>query len=70
MSIWKKTPIEKALKHSIRALLLLLALALPFAATAQPIAVQNLAVLVDADGVETIASVSAPEAAQRFTPLN
>ena len=50
--------------------MLLLALGLPFAATAQPIAVHDLAVLVDADGSETIASVSAPEAAQRFTPLN
>ena len=54
----------------MRALMLLLALGLPFAATAQPIAVHDLAVLVDADGSETIASVSAPEAAQRFTPLN
>ena len=54
----------------MRALMLLLALGLPFAATAQPIAVQNLAVLVDADGSETIASVSAPGAAQRFTALN
>ena len=48
----------------------LLAFGLPFAAQAQAIAVQNLAVLVDADGSETIASVSAPEAAQRFTPLD
>lgn len=128
MSIWKKAPTEKALKHStsprwgrpallppqafddpwpaagggglhdlpvvssgppgleslamalhnflvarlpfMRALLLLLALGLPLAAPAQSIAVQNLAVLVDADGSETIASVSAPGAAQRFTPLD
>ena len=48
------------------ALLLLLALGLPLAATAQPIAVHDLAVLVDADGIETIASVSAPGAAQRI----
>ena len=54
----------------MRALMLLLALGLPFAATAQPIAVHDLAVLVDADGVETITSVSAPEAAQRFTRLD
>ena len=54
----------------IRTFVLLLAFGLPFAAQAQPIAVRDLAVLVDADGSETIASVSAPEAAQRFTPLN
>ena len=54
----------------IRTLVLLLAFGLPFAALAQPIAVRDLAVLVDADGSETIASVSAPEAAQRFTPLD
>jgi PAS domain S-box-containing protein len=54
----------------VHTILLLLALGLPLAATAQPIAVQNLAVLVDADGSETIASVSAPGAAQRFTSLD
>ena len=54
----------------IRTFVLLLAFGLPFAAQSQPIAVQNLAVLVDADGSETITSVSAPEAAQRFTPLD
>ena len=51
-------------------LLLCLVMGLPLAAKAQPIAVQNLAVLVDADGSETIASVSAPQAAQRFTPID
>ena len=51
-------------------LLLYLVMGLPLAANAQAIAVQNLAVLVDADGSETIASVSAPGAAQRFTPLD
>jgi PAS domain S-box-containing protein len=54
----------------IRTLVLLLAFGLPFAALAQPIAVHDLAVLVDADGSETIASVSAPEAAPRFTPVD
>lgn len=54
----------------LRALVLLVAFGLPFAAQAQPVAVRDLAVLVDADGSETIASVSAPEAAQRFTPLD
>ena len=64
------TRLLAAVLACLRALLLLLAFGLPFAAQAQPIAVQNLAVLVDADGSETIASVSAPEAAQRFTPLD
>ena len=54
----------------IRAFVLLMAIGLPFAAQSQPMAVRDLAVLVDADGSETIASVSAPEAAQRFTPLD
>ncbi len=54
----------------LRTFLLLLAFGLPFAAPAQPIEVRDLAVLVDADGIETITSVSAPAAAQRFKPLD
>ena len=54
----------------VRTILLLVALGLPFAASAQPVAVHDLAVLVDADGVETIASVSAPGASQRFRSLD
>ncbi|MEI8031391.1 MAG: 7TM-DISM domain-containing protein, partial [Comamonadaceae bacterium] len=57
-----------AAQACLRTILLLLALGLPIAAQAQPIAVHDLAVLVDADGSETITSVSA--AAQRFTPLD
>ena len=53
----------------IRTFVLMLAFGLPFAAQAQAIGVRNLAVLVDVDGSETIASVSAPEAAQRFRSL-
>ena len=54
----------------LRALVLLLAIGLPIAAQAQPIAVRDLAVLVDTDGSETITSVSAPGAVQRFMPLD
>ena len=54
----------------VRTILLLVALGLPFATSAQPVAVHDLSVLVDTDGSETITSVSAPGAAQRFTPLD
>ena len=53
-----------------RNLLLCLVMGLPLAVSAQAMAVQDLAVLVDADGSETIASVSAPQTAQRFTQLD
>ena len=52
-----------------RNLLLCLAISLPLGGNAQGLAVQNLAVLVDIDGSETIESVSGPQAAQRFTRL-
>ena len=54
----------------LRALLLLLAFFASHSLQAQPIAVRDLAVLVDADGIETIASVNSSEATDRFTPLD
>ncbi|MCF8211230.1 MAG: PAS domain-containing protein [Rhodoferax sp.] len=65
-----KTHIIGLTGYAAQSFLCLLLLVLPFAASAQSISVQNLVVLVDADGSETIASVSAPGAAQRFTPLD
>ena len=50
-------------------ILLLLAIGTPLWASAQPVAVRDLAVLVDASGTETIASVSSADAQQRFVPL-
>ncbi|MEI6601064.1 MAG: 7TM-DISM domain-containing protein, partial [Comamonadaceae bacterium] len=50
-------------------LLLLLAMLVPLGANAQPVAVRDLAVLVDANGTETISSVSSADAQHRFVPL-
>ncbi len=54
----------------LRGWLLLLTLCLHFAANGQPIAVRDLAVLVDPDGSQTITSVSAPENQQRYSRLD
>ena len=54
----------------VRSILLLLTFCLHFAVNGQPINVQDLAVLVDPDGTQTISSVSAPEAQVHFRRLD
>ena len=54
----------------LRAFLLLLTFCLPFAANGQPISVRDLAVLVDPDGSQTLASASAPENQRRYRSLD
>ena len=51
-------------------ILMLLTFCLPMAVSSQPLGVQDLAVLVDPDGSQTIASVSAPEAQVHFRRLD
>ena len=54
----------------VLSILLLLTFYLPLAVSSQPLDVRDLAVLVDPDGSQTIASVSAPEAQARFKQLD
>ena len=59
-----------SLHRLLRVLVLLALLALALPGRAQPQAVQDLALLVDRAGTETLASVSAPAAQGRFKPLD
>ena len=67
LSPWKAYR-NLAVQISVSALLLF-ALGQPLVASAQSVAVRDLAVLVDEAGTETIASVSAAATQQRFVPL-
>ena len=67
LSLWRA--VKNVTLHTCFSALLLFALGQPIFASAQPVVVRDLAVLVDGDGTETIASVSAAAAQQRFTPV-
>ena len=67
LSLWRA--VKNVTLHTCLSALLLFALGQPIFASAQPVVVRDLAVLVDGDGTETIASVSAAAAQQRFTPV-